>query len=223
MIELQPPPDLRERVMAVVRAQRVPSRGAGVRRQVVAIAGGLSLWAGMSVVMGRPALRGRPMFYVLALSAAWLLVGVAATWAGVGRGRSMLGRAAAWKVIVVTLTPATLLAAALVMGMVWPQTRSEQAGAHAQLVCVLGTIALALGPLAAFTVILRGTDPVVPRLTGAALAVAAGAWGALGIELHCRHTSPWHVTLGHVLPVALLGLLGVVLGNRVVAIRSQNG
>jgi hypothetical protein len=61
---------------------------------------------------------------------------------------------------------------------------------------------------------------VAPRLTGAAIGAASGAWGALAIQLHCAHTSPTHVVLGHILPVVALTLVGVVLGDRVVAVRA---
>jgi hypothetical protein len=161
------------------------------------------------------------MAYVATLAAAWLGVGVAATWAGVSRGRSMLGRSVAWRVLVAALTPSALLATALVTALVWPHTLDDQAGAAAEAVCVTVAMVCALGPLASFAIVRRNSDPVAPRLTGAAIGAASGAWGALFVELHCAHTSMGHIVLGHVLPVALLTLLGVVVGGRVVAVRAE--
>jgi hypothetical protein len=135
----------------------------------------------------------------------------------------MLGRSVAWKMAAATLTPLALLAASLVFGSLWHQTVVDGSGAGAHLACIAGTAAFALGPLAAFLAARQGSDPVSPGLTGAAIAAAAGSWGALGIALHCRYTSPLHVFIGHVLPVALLALVGMVLGARLLAIRADNG
>jgi hypothetical protein len=222
---VQPLPrkDLRERVMASVRAEPVPPRAVGMRKRVLLVTAAVILSALLSVAIGSPGLRGRPFAYVAALAIAWLFVGVAATWAGVARGRSMLGRPAVWRLGVATLTPVALLAASVALGQRWPQTLTDSAEIPAHLLCVLGTVGFALGPLAAFMAMRRSSDPVAPGLTGAAIAAASGAWGALGIELHCRFASPLHVAIGHVLPVVLLALVGVVVGRRLLAIADENG
>jgi hypothetical protein len=77
---------------------------------------------------------------------------------------------------------------------------------------------MAFGPLAAFAYVRRHTDPVHPRLTGAAVGAAAGAWGALAIGMHCPGTMPVHVLAGHVTPVFLLTLLGIWIGGRGVSV-----
>jgi hypothetical protein len=218
-----PPDELRERVMASVRAEPAAPRAAGVRKRATLVTGAIIFSVVLSVAIGSPGLRGRPFAYVASLAVAWSLVGIAATWAGVARGRSMLGRPAVWRLGVVTLTPLALLMASAALGQRWPETLTDGAELPAHLLCVLGTVAFALGPLAAFVAMRRASDPVAPGLTGAAIAVAAGAWGALGIELHCRYASPFHVAVGHVLPVALLALVGVVVGRRLLAIRGENG
>jgi hypothetical protein len=216
-----PSEDLRARVMAAVRASPVAVRAVGVRRRAWLVTAAFTFSAGVLVAIGRPGLRGRPLAYVLALTSAGVLVAGAATWASVARGRSMLGRTVRWRMAAATLTPMLLFAASLAFGTLWQQPVVDGSGAGAHLSCVAGTAAFALGPLAAFLATRRASDPVAPRLTGAAIAAAAGAWGALGIELHCRYTSPLHVFLGHVLPVALLALLGVVVGARFLAIRAD--
>jgi hypothetical protein len=218
-----PSDDLRVRVMAVVRAKPAATRAVGARRRAWLLTIAAALWAGVSVAIGRPGLRGRPLAYVAGLAIASLLIAAAATWAGVARGRSMLGRTSAWRMAAAMLTPAMLLAASLAFGSLWPQTVTDSSELGAHLLCLAGTTAFALGPLAAFMAMRRAADPVAPRLTGAAIAAAAGAWGALGIELHCRYASPLHVVVGHVLPVALLALAGMVVGARLLAIRAENG
>jgi hypothetical protein len=219
----QPSAEVRARVLAAVRAETVAPRANSARRRAWVIGLGFAAWAGASFGLGLPALRGRPASYVWALSACWLLVGIGSTWGGVGRGRSMLGRAPAARFATAVLTPVALVAAAIGSAMLWPQTLADESSAQAALVCLLWTIGLALGPLVAFLAVRRGVEPIAPRLSAAALAAAAGAWGALAIEVHCLHTSLSHVVLGHVLPVALLGVLGAVIGHRIVAVRGQNG
>jgi hypothetical protein len=214
-----PHPDLRSRVLAAAMASPVAPRTEGVRRRAVALAAGFAVPLAISLALGFPRAGGRPAAYVATLAASWLGVGLAATWAGVSRGRSMLGRRAAWRLLVAALTPAALFATALAAALAWPSTRDDEAGALAHVVCVAVGMICALGPLAAFAAVRRSSDPVAPRLTGAALGAASGAWGALFIELHCVHTSVGHIVLGHVLPVVLLTLVGVLIGDRVVAIR----
>ena len=82
-------------------------------------------------------------------------------------------------------------------------------------------MALAAGPLIAFARLRRGSDPESPRLTGAALGAAAGAWGDAAHVPICGYTAPAHIVIGHILPIVLLALVGVIVGDRVVALRSD--
>ena len=88
-------------------------------------------------------------------------------------------------------------------------------------VCLVIALAMATAPLLAFMLLAKGSDPVHPRAMGAALGAAAGAWGALGIGLHCPYAFPAHVALGHVLPVLLLAGIGALAGGRLVGVRAQ--
>jgi Negative regulator of sigma F len=210
--------DVRARVLAAVEREPVVARATGARRRVALAIGAVVLLAAGSLAVAQPGLRGRPLAYVVALASSWMLVGVGATWASVTRGRSMLGRPAAWRLAVAVATPLALLVASWVAGAVWPPAYGDVARAsHA--VCFAMTIGLALGPLALFLVLRGATDPVSPHLTAASLAAAAGAWGALGIALHCGIAAPSHVILGHVLPVALLAAFAGLAAGRFVALR----
>jgi len=163
---------------------------------------------------------GRPYGYIAALFLVWLPIAAAATWAGVGQGRSMLGRPAGWLVAVVALTPVSLLAGWAAVAMAWPSTLHDASGVHQHVVCDLGTLLFSIGPLLAFSRLRRGTDPVTPRLTAAALGTAAAAWAALALHLVCGFTAPVHILLGHVAPVAFAALLAAVLLSRRVAVHS---
>jgi hypothetical protein len=216
-----PPPDLRARILAAARAEPAAPRAVGLRHNALIVAGSLVLPVALSIWAHGPDVGGRPCGYVVALAAAWLLVSALATWGGVLRGSSMLGRPASWRLLVATLTPAALLATALVAALVWPQTMVDDARPRDHVVCIVFTFLCAVGPLVAFALVRRRSDPVAPRLTGAAIGAAAGAWGALSIELHCGHASPEHVLLGHLMPVALLALVGILVGHLFVAIRAK--
>jgi hypothetical protein len=215
------PSELRARILAAARAEPVAPRTAGLRRNLLLVAGALVLPVALSVMVHGPDAGGRPCGYVVALAAAWLLVSALATWGGVLRGSSMLGRPASWRLVVATLTPAALLVTAAVAAAMWPQTVVDDATARNHVICIVFTFLCALGPLTAFALMRRRSDPVAPRLTGAAIGAASGAWGALAIELHCGHASPEHILLGHLLPVAMLAGVGILVGHVFVSIRAK--
>ncbi|MDP9150709.1 MAG: NrsF family protein [Myxococcota bacterium] len=223
-----PSPELRDRVLAAVAAEPVDARAGGARRHLAVLVAGFGLMVPVSVVLGGPGFRGRPPGYVVAIVISWFALAVATSWAGVSRGRSMLGRSPLWRAFTAAATPATLLVVSLVAGRIWPQMLQEAPGAHKrvlwfvappQIVCLVATPLFASGPLLAFALVRRASDPVAPRVTGAALGAAAAAWAAVAIALHCSRGSVHHVVVGHVLPAALLPLVGAALCSQIVAVR----
>jgi hypothetical protein len=218
-----PPPELRARVLEAARREPARARPAGERRRAGIIALGFLVSGALGVVAGRLDRGERPLGYIAALVAAWLMLAAAATWAGVGRGRSMLGRSAAWRFSAAVLTPAAMLTTWLALALAWPETLQNAFGERPHTLCAVATLFFATGPLVAFAVVRRGSDPVTPRLTGAAIGAAAGAWGAVAVQMFCGFTAPVHVVLGHVLPVALLSAAGAMLGDRVLAVRARVG
>jgi|HubBroStandDraft_1064217.scaffolds.fasta_scaffold125014_2 hypothetical protein len=223
-MSILPPAELRERILAAARREPIAPSREGARARVAVVLRGFVVAgaiAAAAAIHGTAAKTPRPLAWILSLEILWLSLAVAATWAGVDRGRSMLGRSRRWRIAVATLTPAALLAAWLPVAFAWPQTLADTAGLRAHLICIAVTMALAAGPLIAFARLRRGSDPVSPRLTGAALGAAAGAWGAAAHVLICGYTAPAHIAVGHILPVVLLTLVGVVIGDRVVALHAQ--
>jgi hypothetical protein len=221
-----PPPDLRARVLAAARSEPARSRASGTQRRALAIALGFTAALGFGAFVASPKLGGRPAGYVILLTAAWMSVAVVASWGALSRGRSMLGRPIAQRIGIALVTPVALIGAALVGNMLWPQTVGGYPGLVKDALCAAFTMMFAAGPLVAFLMVFRRSDPVAPGLSGAALGAAAGAWGAFGIELFCNCPAPGHVILGHVLPVLLLALIGAAIGGRalrVVAVRAKNG
>ena len=126
----------------------------------------------------------------------------------------MLGRPWQWLVAVAVATPLLLLGVAYLGYVWWPAAAMGDCPPRAHAMCFAFATAMAVGPLAAFAFVRRHTDPVHPRLTGAAIGAAAGSWGALAIGAHCGGTMPLHILAGHVLPLLLLMLLGAWIGGR---------
>ena len=124
---------------------------------------------------------------------------------------SMLGRPASVRVLVAApARPRRCSLTALLAGLAWPAEMTEPA-THVTSTSSASSFTIAHGARASRRLRLRaaGSDPVAPRLTGAAIGAAAGAWGALCIELRCEPRLASSTSLlGHVMPVALLALVG---------------
>jgi hypothetical protein len=153
---------------------------------------------------------------LVALSAlGWSAVAALSTWAGFTRARGMLGLPTRWLVAVAgAVVPALFLFA---QPFLEPAFVRVSSGAH--LVCFALTLAFSGVPLALMVTLQKNTDPVHPVATGATLGAAAGAWGAVLIDLHCPIASASHVLLGHVAPAAVCVLGGGILGWAFVRVR----
>jgi hypothetical protein len=210
--------DLRARVLAAAKNEPSPPREATVvhTRRAGQAATVVTLLVFLGI--GGMHLHARPEGLVMGSAVGWGLVAVVATWVAAGRTRSMLGLPRAWRLGAALATP-------LALGAVWfavAPPLGELTVPHAvsiDLLCFGFALALGLAPLAAFFVVRREGDPVDPVTTGAALGAAAGAWGALLIDLHCEMSDPRHVLVGHVLPTVVMALLGGALGARLLAVR----
>jgi hypothetical protein len=76
-------------------------------------------------------------------------------------------------------------------------------------------------PLVALLAPRRGTDPVHPAVTGAALGMTAGAWTAMMAYLRCPHPSAFHCIAAHVAPTLLLTVAGALLGHALLRVRAR--
>jgi hypothetical protein len=89
------------------------------------------------------------------------------------------------------------------------------------LACGAMTIAQGALPLLALLLPRRGSDPVHPALTGAALGMTAGGWAVVMAYLRCPHAAMTHALLAHVVPTLALAALGAALGGWLLRLRTD--
>ncbi|HYQ46348.1 MAG TPA: NrsF family protein [Polyangiaceae bacterium] len=159
--------------------------------------------------------RPERLLVATALGSAILAIGVAIV--GIGRGRSMLGRPRALLLAQVLLTPVLLFGWRALLSARYPKMTLEWAE-RPGLRCFTLSILLACVPLLGLLWLRRGSDPVHPSLTGAALGAAAGAGAWVLVDLWCPVSYIPHLLLGHVLPLLVLIALGALVGSRVIAV-----
>jgi hypothetical protein len=213
-------PELKQKVLASTRREPSPTRPQLVARTIALAASGVLVPLAIFLAASGTRLGPRPTALVAATAGGAFLVAALALWIALERGPSMLGRARGWLIGVAVGAPLAFLAwkvgfSAGVPGMMdaWP--------ARAGYRCLGLTTAIAAWPFAVLALLRRGSDPTHPRSLGAALGVAAGAAAVALVDLWCPVGHLRHLLLGHVLPMALLGALGLIVGQRVLAVRAR--
>jgi hypothetical protein len=148
-----------------------------------------------------------------------LTIAAVAAWVALGRGRSMLGRPRAWLLATVVLVPLAYLTWKLgatarfpAMNGPWP--------ARPGWLCLRLSLLTSAFPLAAVVYMRRRSDPTHPYALGAALGAAVAACSTLLVDLWCPVAHVDHLLRGHVLPIAIVTVIGAWLGGRFVAIRA---
>jgi len=213
------PVGLKAKVRGAVGARPSPTRSTG-RAQARAIAlasvviaavlffgvGGVSHGAGRTTGVAAASIGG------------WGVIAAAAVWAANRRGGSATGPSRAWLLSVAVGTPALLLALMLAIVLVTPAA-SEIHPERLGLDCLSLTLAAATFPFVGLLLLRRGSDAVHPGAAAAALAAASTTAGGVIVELWCPVVAWKHVALGHVLPIAVLALVGAFAGGEVLRVR----
>lgn len=212
------PPHLKTRLldamMKAPSADRAEVRARALRAWGLGAALSVIIFAALGVSLGK-----RPVAFIAATAFGWSAVAAAALFGAYGRGGSMLGRSRSLLAVVVALTAPALLGWIFACLSVWPAAGIDPGSPLVHLACFTATLGLSLGPLAAMIYIRRGTDPVHPRVQGAALGAAAGALGGVLVDVHCAVAHPTHVLLAHVLPALLLAAIGALVGARTLGVQ----
>lgn len=86
---------------------------------------------------------------------------------------------------------------------------------HSWSTCPWNVLAFSLPALAATLWAVRGLAPTQPRAAGMAAGLFAGSVGAFGYALSCPEVSVSFVAVWYTLGIGLTGLLGALLGPRV--------
>ena len=207
---------LRERVLAAAAATPSPTR-LDTRRQRARLLA-LSLLAGIALLEltgGVAHSRDRPLALTLRLADGWGLACAVLTWL-LRRRSSMLLSFPRLLTLATLACPAALFAWMARFQGAFPEPPPTPDWA-----CLAFTVAGAATPLGCFLHLHRGLELERPDLLGAAAGAAAGAWSALLALLWCPTTSPWHVLLGHVAPIAILTCLGSWLGESMLGLPSR--
>jgi hypothetical protein len=205
---------LRAQVLQQARQQPAPTRrqlfvGHALLAALITLTP-VSIFLAMGGVRAAP----RPLALVLETALGSALLALIAVAAGLGRGRSMLGRSRIWLVSMVLLTPLALLAWRIMTSSQYPDMMSAWA-ARPGLRCFLLSCAMSAVPLLGVLWMRRHTTPANPRLTAASYAAAVGAAVWVLVDLWCPVGYVPHLLLGHVLPMTLLMSLSASLGKRV--------
>ena len=215
---MTPSSDMRDRVLALARAQPSPTRDErrGRARAVAVMSVGVPIviWVAIGVIAPLP--RG----YIVATGAGFLVALGITLGLALWRGPSLLGPPTRWLALASGISGPAILAwvvlAAYAYGL---DATPSPFGAHA--ICFVFSNLLAAAPLAGLVWARRGTDPVHPRATGAVLGAAAGAAGGLLMQLHCPWGSPLPAALGHALPMIVLTVAGALFVGRLVGVERR--
>jgi hypothetical protein len=214
--------DLRARVLAEVARTPSPTRAVYKRRLALVAAVGALATVALFLAMGgvRPGTRPVEM---IALTVGFGVASAAVlTRLSSGQGGAMLGRPRPVLLTAVAMT-APLLAVVVVCGtMAWPESAAEHVGVGTHFAC--GTMSVLQGALPLLVLLWprRGSDPVHPAVTGAALGMTAGAWALVMATLRCPHAAALHGIVAHVLPTLVLTAFGAVLGGLLLRLRRES-
>jgi hypothetical protein len=80
--------------------------------------------------------------------------------------------------------------------------------------CLIEIVGLSVGPAWALMMMLRRAAPLRKAWAGALAILAAVALGAAATQFLCPLDDPAHQLVGHAFPVAVLALLGALVGTR---------
>ena len=200
-------------LLEAVRNTPSPTRGEVTKRRWQLLGGGVLATSALFFLLGGFARGTRSVELVVFTAGLGLVAAAISTHVTSGRKRSMLGHP---RPVLVTLSLATMPALALVAlaaATLWPEPAAETVATHSTVACAAMTVVEGALPLGLFLFAKRGTDPIHPSITGAALGITAGAWTATMAYLRCPHAQAEHCVAAHVAPVVVLAITGALVGK----------
>jgi hypothetical protein len=217
---MQPPSELRTRVLSAASRERAATRPQVQRRRAVLLLSACVVPVLIFLAFGGLRAGPRPSALVLRTALGSTAIALVALVVACSRGRSTLGRAGVYFLWLSIATPFALLAwkvamSAGVASMMqrWP----ERVGFR----CLLLSCLMSAWPLAALVMARKALDPLHPALTGAAIGSAIGASIWVLVDLNCPIAYVPHLLLGHALPLLIITVAGAGLGERYMAFRAR--
>jgi hypothetical protein len=124
------------------------------------------------------------------------------------------GAGTRWQWLALLVPPALLAGAIGVeLSIQPPEQWSMLTTGKNSLVCLTYIPLIGLGPLAVFIAALRRGAPTRPILAGVIAGLVAGGVAATFYAAHCTDDSPLFVATWYTLAIAMLGVLGGILGR----------
>jgi hypothetical protein len=214
--------DLRARVLAEVARAPSPTRADYKRRIMLVATIGALATVSLFLGMGGMSPGTRPV-EMIAFTVGFALVAAAVlTRLSSGERNSMLGRSRPLLLTAIVVTAPVLAVVALCASMVWPHAADDHLETGTHLACGAMSVLQGALPLLALLIPKRGTDPVHPAVTGAALGMTAGAWTVAMAYMRCPHGAALHCILAHVVPTLILTALGAGLGWLLLRVRATD-
>ncbi len=214
-----PSNELRERVFAAAKETPSLTRSQLQTRIFAIVAIGAVATTALFFAMGGFVRGTRPLELVCFTAGFGLFSAIVLTRLAADRGKSMLGRPRSWLITACVVAAPILAIVAFAAPHLWPENASEPVTEQVHIRCALATIVQGALPLVVLLVPKRGSDPVHPVITGAALGMTAGAWTAMMAYLRCPHAAAGHCIIAHVVPTLVLTALGALLGRVLLRLR----
>lgn len=215
-----PHPALRGSILAAAAAKPAATRRSMFRESLALVTSSWLVAFAVFWFAGGPRVTGRPFALMLGTAVGTASVAAITVWIALVRGRSTLGRS-----LHIVVPTALGSVPALLAWKVWWSLRFPGAldewPTRPGLRCLGLSLSIAMLPLLAFVVARRRSDPQRPGLAGFAAGVAIGCVTTLFTDLWCPVAFIPHLLLGHALPIALLGALGAILGQRYMRLPAQ--
>jgi hypothetical protein len=212
MSNIELPSDLKARIMKQASAQPAPTRRTEARRAWLLLLGSIAIAIAIFFLRGGVRMTGRPEALVIGTSLGTAAIAAAGTWVVFGRRRSMLGRSSLALCVMALVTPVALIFWKVVWSAQfdgaldrWPERPGFK--------CLRLSLMMGALPLFALLFARRRTDPTHPRIVGLAAGASVGLCVALFVDMWCPVAYLPHFLLGHILPIALLALAGVLIGT----------
>jgi hypothetical protein len=212
--------ELRARIIDEAKKTPAPTRAEHQKRVAIVVTLGTLATAGLFFAMGGFAPGHRPAELIgftagFAVVAAMILTKLSRPPRG-----SMLPPARPLLATVCIVAAPVLAVAVLAATLIWPAHTDDDVSVKTHLACGFMTVVQGALPLIVLVLPRRGSDPVHPVLTGAALGMTAGAWTAAMAYLRCPHAAASHCILAHVAPTLILTAIGALLGRMFLRVRT---